>query len=297
MASTKKSTIFGASKTERFRGYDIVGNIAILKFARGVSGKEKKKMGEKFLGENKSVRTVLEKIGKFSGRLRTQGTKYIAGEKTKEALYRENECVFRFNVDTCYFSPRLSTERKEIAKMVKKGEKVLVLFGGVAPFAVTIGKLSRVEKVVSVELGKECNKYAIENVRRNKLLGKVEIVQGDVRKVFNKPFLSAVKSKEDNQRLSSVRKAKFGRGYDRVIMARPNLEDSFLDVGFKAVRKGGIIYYYGFYSEDEKGKLKDLIMEEGKKAKRKVKILRIKEAGEIGARKFRYRADVKMLDN
>ena len=273
MASTKKSTIFGASKTERFRGYDIVGNIAILKFARGVSGKEKKKMGEKFLGENKSVRTVLEKIGKFSGRLRTQGTKYIAGEKTKEALYRENECVFRFNVDTCYFSPRLSTERKEIAKMVKKGEKVLVLFGGVAPFAVTIGKLSRVEKVVSVELGKECNKYAIENVRRNKLLGKVEIVQGD------------------------VRKAKFGRGYDRVIIARPNLEDSFLDVGFKAVKKGGVIHYYGFYFEEEKDKLRELIMGEGKKAKRKVKILRIKEAGEIGARKFRYRADVKMLDN
>jgi len=40
---------------------------------------------EKFLKAHKSISTVLEKEDKFSGRLRTQKTRYLAGEKTKEA--------------------------------------------------------------------------------------------------------------------------------------------------------------------------------------------------------------------
>src|SRR3989344_6081141 len=110
------------------RSFDILGNIIVVKFPEDFSIGEKKKFAEKLLKENSSVRTVLEKIGKFQGRLRKMKTKYLAGEKTKEVLYRENNCVFRFNIDTTYFSPRLSNERKEIASLIKKDDKVLVMF-------------------------------------------------------------------------------------------------------------------------------------------------------------------------
>ena len=201
--------------------------------------------------------------------MRTQKTKFVAGVKTKEVLYRENNCEFRFNVDTCYFSPRLSAERKEIAEKINKGEKVLVMFGGVAPFAIVIAKNSKAGKVVSIELGRECCKYALENVKRNKVRDRVEIVQGDVkRKVSGK--------------------------FDRVVMARPNLKDSFLDVAFRAIKKNGMIHYYGFCLESEKEELKKLIVNEALKAKKKIKILKIKKAGEIGKRKFRFRVDIKI---
>src|SRR3989338_1462377 len=124
-------------------GYDILGNIAVLKFDRGIKASEKKKFAEEFLKRNKSVKTVVEKIGKFRGRLRIQKTKYIAGEKTKEALYKENGCVFRLNADSCYFSSRLASERAEIAKKTKKKESVLVMFGGIAVYAIVIAKLSK----------------------------------------------------------------------------------------------------------------------------------------------------------
>jgi tRNA (guanine37-N1)-methyltransferase len=292
-------------------GIDILGNIVLLKFDYSEKQKDKKKYALEILNKHNHVRTVLEKTGKFSGRLRKQKTKWLAGEKTKEALYRENGCVFRFNVDTCYFSPRLSEERKEIAGKVKKGEKVLVMFGGVGPFACVIGKrMSQFSKlsspsarglVVSVELGRECNKYAKTNVKRNKL-SNVEIVGGDVRKVF-KPFLNAVKSKNMStliyqERLFSVSKKykkELIKKFDRIVMARPNLKDSFLDVAFPLCKKNGIIHYYGFYSEGEIGKMKELIVEEAKKAKRKIKILGIKKAGDIGVRKFRYRVDIEII--
>jgi len=122
------------------RGHDIIGNIAILKFSRETKLAEKKKKAGKFLKEHKSVKTVLEKTERFKGRLRRAKTKYVAGDRTKEALYRENNCVFRLNVDSCYFSPRLSSERKEVASKIKKGESVLVMFGGVGSFRNAFGE-------------------------------------------------------------------------------------------------------------------------------------------------------------
>ena len=255
-------------------GMDILGNIVILKFRKDVKVSEKKKFAEKFLKEQKNVRTVLEKTDRFKGRLRTLTTKYLAGEKTKEALYKENDCLFRFNVDTCYFSSRLSSERKEVAEKIKKSDEVLVMFGGVAPFAIVIAKMKQPKRVISVELGRECNKYAKINVKRNKLGEVVEVIQGDVRKKL--PLM-------ENK-------------FSKIVMARPNLKDSFLDVAFPLIKKKGIIHYYGFYHEEDVGKLKELIFSEAKKAKKKIKILGIKKTGDIAPYKYRYRVDIKVLN-
>lgn len=252
------------------RGHDIIGNIAVIKFDRKEKVKGKKKKAKAFLKAHKNVKTILEKTGKFSGRLRTLKTRYIAGERTKEVLYKENNCLFRFNVDSCYFSPRLSTERKEIASKIKKGENVLVMFSGIGVYGIVIAKQKKAKKIVCIELGKECNKYAKENVKRNKV--NVSLIAGDVRK-------KAVKLEK----------------FDRIVMPRPNLKDSFLDVAFKKIKKNGFIHYYGFYPEKNARKeLKELIEREAKKFKKKIRILKIKKAGDVGVREFRYRADIKI---
>lgn len=252
--------------------YDVLGNIVIVKFKREDKSIKKKKWAKDYLANHRAVETVLEKSQGFKGRLRVQKTKYILGEKTKEALYKESACAFRFNVDTCYFSPRLASERLEIAKMIKKKEKVLVMFGGVGVFAIVAAKAKKAEKIVSVELGKECNKYAIENVKRNKV--DVSLIQGDVRRKIPK-----MKEK-----------------FDRIVMARPNLKDTFLDVAFSKITKKGKINYYGFCDEDKLGEVKDMIALEAKKAKKRVKVVKIKKAGDIGKNAYRYRADINLLN-
>lgn len=256
--------------------YDILGNIAIVKFKRKTPLIKKKKFASALLKERRQLTTILEKTEKFKGRLRLQKTKFISGIKTKEALYRENNCIFRLNVDSCYFSPRLASERKEIASFVKKGEKVLVLFGGVAPFAIVIAKLSKPEKVISVELNRECNKYALDNVKRNKL-NNVQIIKGDIKKIS---FLMYRKKER----------------FNRIIMARPNLKDSFLKFAFPLIKKNGIIHYYGFCNEDSFEAEKFMLLLEAKMLKKKIKITNFKKAGNIGIRKYRYRADVKVLN-
>ncbi len=252
-------------------GYDILGNIAILKFPNGASKKEKDKEAKRVLQEHGNIKTVLEKVEKVHGRLRTIKTKYLAGVKTKEALHKENNCWFKLNVESCYFSPRLSGERLEIAKLVNRKEKVLVLFSGVAPFGIVIAKISGA-RVVCVELGRECCKYAKENVKINKLEN-IEILQGDVKRI------------------------KLKEKFDRILMPRPQLKDSFLKYAFKFAKKGTIFHYYDFRTQEEfdAGKTQKIIIEEVKREKKKIEILRVKMCGDLAPYKFRVRVDFKIL--
>jgi tRNA (guanine37-N1)-methyltransferase len=254
-------------------GYDIMGNVAVMKFSDDWSSNDKKKFAEDLLKRQKSVTTVLEKTGKFKGRLRKMETKWVSGEKTKEVLYRENNCVFRFNIDTTYFSPRLSNERIEIAKEMKKGDEVLVMCAGVAPFPIVIAKNSKVKMVWSNELNKEANKYAILNIERNKVKDRVELLPGDIKKF-------AIKLKEKRKK------------FDVIVMARPQLKDSFLREAFMLSKKGTRIYYYDFCSEEDVENVLDKVKDEAKKSKIKIKIKKWKSAGDIAPYKIRIRVDM-----
>jgi len=256
------------------RSFDLIGNIAVLKFPNGTKKSEKIRVAKQLISEHKNIKTVVEKSEKIKGRLRKFKTKHLFGEKTKEALHKENACWFKFNIDETYFSPRLSNERKEIAGQVRKGEKVLVMFSGVGPFPIIIAKFSKAKIIYSIEINRKASKYAKENIRMNRL-DNVEHLQGDVKKIIPK-----------------LKKKKII--FDRVVMPRPQLKETFLKSALSIIKKGGIINYYGF------GKFgQDIINEierEAKKARKKIKILKIKKAGELAPYKYRWRVDLRTLN-
>jgi len=255
-------------------GYDIIGNIAIVKFPDRTGIKEKKKTARRMLKQNKNIKTVLEKKEKVSGRLRTYKTRFLAGIKTLETIHNESGCRFKLDIEKCYFSPRLAGERLDIARKIKKDDKVLVLFAGVGSFSIVIARNSRCKKIVSVELGRECCKYARENVKLNKL-DNVKIIQGNVKKL--------------NQGSATPILGKF----DKIIMPRPQLRETFLKYVWKFCKKGTLVFYYDF------GKDADLILRrvenEAKKARKKIKIIEFRKAGNIAPYKHRWRVDLKIL--
>jgi len=255
------------------KSFDVLGNLVIVKFPENSALKDKRKFANKILNENKSIKTVLEKVGKFKGRLRKLSTKFIAGEDTKEVLYKENNCTFRFNVDKTYFSPRLSNERKEIASKIKKGDLVLVMFAGVAPFSIVIAKNSKAKKVYSNELNREANKYAELNISLNKLKDKIELVSGDIKRIA----------------------PKLNQKFDVIVMPRPQLKDSFLEQAFMLSKKGTMVYYYDFCRDDEIEDVKEKIWAEAKKAKKSIKLLNVRKAGELAPHKIRLRVDFKII--
>ena len=261
---------------KKHRAFDVLGNIALVRFPKEFEQKDKKKFAEKLLKENKQVKTVLEKQGKIKGRLRKISTKYLAGEKNKEVLYRENGCVFRFNIDATYFSSRLSNERKEIASKIKNNSEVLVMFAGVGPFPIVIAKNSRAKKVYSNDINRKANKYAKLNIELNKLKKRVELVPGDIKKVAEKL-------------------AKKKKKMDVIVMPRPQLKESFLKQAFMLSRKNTQIYYYAFCKKDEIDSAIEKIKIEAEEYGKKIKILKWKSAGEIASNKIRVRIDFEVL--
>lgn len=256
-------------------GYDFLGNIAIIKGeeeGKKKSRNEKLREAKKIL-ENPHIKSVFEKIGNVHGRLRTINIKHIAGERNLIAISKENNCVFKFNIKTCYFSSRLSGERKEIAGRIKKNDCVLVMFAGVGVYPIVINKIARPKKIIGVELGRDCCKYFKENLKLNKMQGQIEITQGDVKKKVN---------------------SKLGK-FDVIVMARPNLQESFFKQGLNVSKKGTRIFYYGFCNIDKKDMMIKNLIKEAKNLKRRIKILKVVKAGDIAPYKYRYRVEIKVL--
>ena len=251
-----------------------MGNIAILKFPRRTLWIVKKLKAKKFLKENKTVTTVVEKIEGFSGELRTLKTKHLAGIKTKETTYKENQCIFKFNIDESYFSPRLSNERKiiadEVVKLSKKNTKILVMFAGISPYPIIIAKkLKQAKKhatIISNELNKKANKESERNVKLNKLQNYIAFSNGDAKKLPTK-----IKYK-----------------FDIILMPRPNLKDTFLKTALKLSKKGTKILYHGFGTKEE------VLNEIKKDTKNKIGKIKIRKAGDIGAYIFRWQASFKV---
>ena len=181
--------------------------------------------------------------------------------------------MFRFNIDETYFSPRLSNERKEIANKIKKGDKVLVMFAGISPYSIVIAKLSKAEIVYSNEINRKANEYAKLNIELNKLKNKVILIPGDIKRVAEK-----LRDK-----------------FDVIVMPRPQLKDSFLKQAFSLSKLGTRIYYYDFCKSNEINLIKDKVLNEARKNKKKIQILKIKKAGEISPYKYRIRIDLKVL--
>lgn len=259
---------------ELVHSFDIIGDIAILQIPKGME-KKSKEMALEVIKKNKNVKTVYAR-GKFRGRLRKHDIKFIYGIKKEETVYKESGCLMKLNVKTCYFSPRLSHDRLEIANQVKNNELVLVMFSGIAPYGIVIAKHSKVKKIYCVELSKEATKYAIDNVKLNKIKN-IEIIQGDVKRIL--PKLKAKKI-----------------FFDRIIMARPQLKETFLKEALSISRKNTIIHFYDFLFADEIDKGYKKVQDAAKKAKKKYKILGVKRIRDIGPRKHHLRFEVKILN-
>jgi tRNA (guanine37-N1)-methyltransferase len=201
-------------------GVDIVGDIAIVRLSR-LSSVEKKKVAKALLSELKNVRVVTEQEGGIEGEFRLRKLRHLAGERRTMTLHRENGCAFKVDIARCYFSPRLSTERLRVARLVGPKERVLNMFAGVGPYSIPIAKAARAE-VVSCEVNEFAAKLHVENNRLNKVDGLVTVVEGDA---------------SDLPELVSGR-------FDRVIMPLPSGADKFLRVALRMAKKGGTIHYY-----------------------------------------------------
>ncbi len=251
------------------RSFDIIGSVAVLEIDELPEEKEKL-VADTMLGVFPSVKTVCKKTGAIEDEYRVRPVKVLAGNGTV-TIYTEHGCRMRLDVGKVYFSPRLSTERLRVARQVAAGERVLVMFAGVGPYALLIAREQPGARVWAVEKNPPAVEYMKENIGLNKLEGRVEAFLGDVREVV----------------------PKLGMKFDRVVMPLPKDAGDFLDVAFAAMEKNGIVHFYGFGKGEEEAE--KTIEEAAKRENVKLKILSCRKCGEIGPKTYRLVVDAQVV--
>ncbi|MHA1596727.1 MAG: class I SAM-dependent methyltransferase [Candidatus Asgardarchaeia archaeon] len=204
------------------KSMDFIGDICIIELDDELI-EYGETIGDAIMETNKGIKCVFAKGGAVSGEVRVRPLIHIAGEERTETTHRENGCTFKLDVSKVYFSPRLSFERLRVAKKVSDKEVVFDMFSGVGPFSILIAKLSGA-KVYASDINPWAIHYLKENIKLNKVVGRVYPIMGDARKV-----------------------AEMLRGkVDRVVMNLPEMAKEFLKYAVISLKGEGVIHYYTF---------------------------------------------------
>lgn len=252
--------------------FDVIGDIIIFSdFPKGLSKKEKI-IGKEILKNFKQIKSIFKKTKKYSGKFRTPKLKLLSGENNKETIHKENNVSLKLNVEKVYFSPRLSEERKRIFKQIKNDGTVLVMFSGCSIYPLVIAKNSNVKKIYGIEINPTAHKYALENLKLNKI-NNVKLLLGDVKEEI----------------------PKFNKKFSRIIMPLPQGAENFLNLALNKIKRNGIIHFYNFSEENKYENIIKIINKECKKRNKKCKILNIVKCGQFSPRVFRICVDFKVM--
>jgi tRNA (guanine37-N1)-methyltransferase len=209
--------------------FDQIGDIIIVRIPDSLISK-KKIIGKALLEQVKTAKTVFHQSSPVEGDFRTRNLELIEGDEKTETEYRENGCRFIVDVEKAFFSPRLSTERERISNLVNDHDVIINMFGGVGMFSLLAAKKKSCT-VYNIDINPVASKLCEENIKLNKLKGKVISLNGDATKIIKEQLQDKA---------------------DRVLMLLPERSDEFLDTAISSLKKNGVIHYYSHIHAEKK---------------------------------------------
>jgi len=218
--------VLGKREARRIWGrVEIIGDIAVIRRPFNYPLEPLRKLGEAVIARIKHVRSVWCTASSVSGPYRTRKYIHLAGEKRSETTYRENGCMFKVDIRRVYISPRLGYEHARIARLIRPGEVVVNMFAGAGLFSIIMAKHADPRIVYSIDINPDAYRYMEENIRLNRVEGKVIPILGDAARIVE-------------ERLKGI--------VDRVLMPLQELSYKYLPQAVIALRGGGYIHVYDF---------------------------------------------------
>ena len=249
--------------------YDIIGDKEKSVALIGINAKNPKKTAKEIMKRHKNVKSVIQKLAERKDTYRLYPCKLLLGDKNTEVIHKEHNYSIKIDPQKVYFSPREGTERQRIAKLVKSGENILVMFSGAAPYAIAIGKMHPDCKITCIEINVKGIEYSEKNVRLNKLHN-IKNIGADVRNVRN-----------------------IGN-FDRIIMPLVEKAIEYLDEAFLHSKKGTIIHLYGL-SKNEFKDLEEKVKERAEIFNIKYKIVKRQKVLPYAPRILKVRLDIRIM--
>jgi len=224
-----ESILSDEDSKELVSAFDQIGDIIIVRIPDSLISK-KKIIGKALLEQVKTAKTVFHQSSPVEGDFRTRNLELIEGDEKTETEYKENGCRFIVDVEKAFFSPRLSTERERISNVVNNDDVIINMFGGVGMFSLLAAKKKSCT-VYNIDINPVASKLCEQNIKLNKLKGKVISLNGDATKI--------IKEGLENKA-------------DRVLMLLPERSDEFLDIAISSLKNNGVIHYYSHIHAEKK---------------------------------------------
>jgi len=253
------------------KSYDVVGDIAILEIPK-ILDRFEMQIAHALKRANPYLKTVVRKAGKVADEFRLRPLKHLTGEKTTETTHREANVLLKVDLAKAYFSPRTSNERMRIARLVKPGEDILVMFAGIGVYPLVITKFQQNCHVWAIEKNPDAVEYMEENIRANRAGHLITAIKGDVKDKM----------------------PELGLFYDRIIMPFPEQAFKFLDLAFKYTKPKSTIHYYTFLHEDKIEEHIEVIKRLAKKLGKKIEIQNWQRVTSYAPRVWSFVFDIKV---
>lgn len=207
-----------ASEKKDLPRFEQIGGIAVMQ-------EDDPKGAADILTSKSSYHTVLYAESAVEGQFRTKKFKVLAGQNTTSTEYIEYGHYFSLDLSAAYFSARLSGERQRILQMMQEKERVVDMFAGVGPFAITLAEKASI--VYAGDLNPDAVVLMSRNISRNRCTNIVPILA------------------------DAIHLPEIIRGtVDRIIMNLPLHATPFLSAAFRMCREGGSIHLYALVSEE-----------------------------------------------
>jgi tRNA (guanine37-N1)-methyltransferase len=231
--------------------FDVIGDVALIKIPDELAPYGRQ-MGEALVSANRSIRAVFSDSG-VKGDFRIRDLERLAGSGGSETVHKEFGVRLFTDPAKVYFNPRLSSERARIASLVKDGEIIIDMFGGVAPFGTVICRLAHPEAVYSIDLNPEAERFAKMNAEKNHV-DRLHPMTGDSSVlIYGLPMA------------------------DRIIMNLPQIADRFLDSALGAAKVGAVIHMHKIMEREELPAYKENIVVAMEEKGFGIKILQVSE--------------------
>jgi tRNA (guanine37-N1)-methyltransferase len=256
--------------------FDIIGSIAIIKIPETLYAK-KKLIADVLIEEIKSIKTVFCQVSGVEGDYRLRKLELLSGENNAITVYKEHGCAFKVDVINTYFSPRLSTERLRISKLIGPNEVIVNMFGGVGTFSIIISHNNKSSIIYSIDSNPKAHDLCKENIEINKLTSNVYPILGDAKV-------------EISNKLRSIA--------TRVLMPLPEKARDFVDAAIISLADNkGIVHYFSHVGADNKKiAIRNGIKDTSKSfGKYNHKIRNIRVVREVGPRFYQVVSDVEII--
>ncbi len=208
--------------------YQIIGHVLIFQVKKELRPYAKL-IADTFLELFPYVRTVCLREGPIWSRERKPRIIFLSGAPEFETIHKEHKCIFKLDVRKIMFSKGNLYERIRIAKLVREGEVIVDMFAGIGYFSIPIAVHSNPKIIYAIDINPLAINYLKENIKLNKVEGKIVPILGDCREVCKS----------------------LGRVANRIIMGWIFDTYKYLPSAFEVVAPAGAVIHYHFLAKKE----------------------------------------------